>query len=91
MHGGDWVVVAPTPFVPDKLLGRVIVYRPSWDSLYPTAHRAVAADSYGLIMSGDNNRPRIDADGRNVVSEAPYRVTAANYLGEVVGLYRVAK
>lgn len=84
---GDWIVTDPKQsFDVKRLQGRVIVYLPD-PRLLPympgatlntlIGHRAVAADGGGIIASGDNNR----------YSEARGRVTAANYRGEVVGIY----
>lgn len=77
--GGDWLVMAHSPFA-NLEQGKVIVYQAEWQKDGPpVSHRIVGKDSYGLIMAGDNN-PR---------SEPSSRVTEDNYLGEIVGIYRV--
>lgn len=71
--------------------GEIVIYRAEWalPSDPPVCHRLIKRDGYGWIVSGDNVRPDIDpTTGRNRVSEASYRVTPANYLGRVVGIYR---
>ncbi len=78
VHEGDWVVVAPYPFR-DELAGHVGVYKPEWNKRAPVMHRFVSGNAKdGFIASGDNNPS----------SEASERVTAANYVGELVAIYR---
>ncbi len=79
IHGGDLLVVVATPFG-SRLSGRVIGYHPGWDPSLFVVHRVVAEDSYGLIVEGDNV-----AAGH---SENRFRVTTANYVGEVTAIYR---
>jgi hypothetical protein len=74
---GDILVTVRTPYA--KLLGKVAVYGPKWNDGKPVAHRLVAQDSGGYIASGDNV-PQ---------SENWERVTEANYVGEVIAIYRV--
>lgn len=59
-------------------LGAVAIYNAVWNQSAPFAHRLVQRDKDGYIASGDNNAH----------SEANYRVTSANYLGEVITVYR---
>jgi hypothetical protein len=77
-----FLVVAPIPFT-SATLGTVVTYR---SLLVPAdqtiAHRLVSGSvKDGFIPSGDNNR----------YSEATMRVTAANWVGEVVGIYTFPK
>ena len=69
------LVMKPIPFA-EARLGSVVTYR-SPLSQSSVTHRLVARDSGGFIPSGDGNR----------WSEANYRVTAGNFLGEIVGIY----
>jgi signal peptidase I len=79
IFSGDWTVIQQTPFR-QELLGRVVVYKPAWNNFQMVMHRLVSGDvSSGFIASGDNNPS----------SEASERVTATNYIGEVVGIYRL--
>lgn len=77
------VVVIRTGTMPSakSLMGKPICYMAEFrdpnDS--PVVHRVVGEDKYGLILSGDNNE----------VSEPKYRVTAKNYVGEVIAIHRV--
>ncbi len=78
IQDGDRVVIVPTPYE-DRLLGRVTVYAPAWAKGGRIAHRLVAGSAAeGFIASGDNNAR----------SEADERVTADNYLGEIIAIYR---
>ncbi len=79
IRGSDLLVVVVTPFG-SRLSGRVIGYHPGWDPSLFVVHRVVAEDSYGLIVEGDNV-----AAGH---SENRFRVTTANYVGEVTAIYR---
>lgn len=75
---GDFVVASPVVF-DDRLLGKVVAYRPKWNPGI-VSHRLVSGNSVeGFIASGDNN-PR---------SEASERVTKQNFVGEIVSIYRV--
>jgi hypothetical protein len=71
---GDILVMAKTPLA--DLLGKMVAY---WRNGVLLAHRLVAEDAAGYIASGDANKN----------SEADQRVTPANYVGEVVAIYRV--
>lgn len=62
-------------------LGTVAIYNAVWNQSAPFAHRLVQRDKDGFIASGDNNAH----------SESRYRVTGANYLGEVLTIYRWPK
>ena len=77
--GGDVIVVAPAPY---ELLraGQIITYRAAWlpAASPPVTHRLAQLDGLGWILSGDNNARY----------ESFARITAANYLGLVVGIYR---
>lgn len=91
---GDWVVVAPVSLHPftDDLLGRPCVYQPQWSAPFDLVlHRFISGNARdGFIASGDGVRPDIDPrTGRDLRSESRYRVTAADYRGQVVGIYRV--
>jgi hypothetical protein len=88
IYGGDKIVVAPTPLtrIAD---GSVIVYRPDWAPVLLVVHRIVASDASGKLVSGDNVKPDIADNGRDQRTESRYRVTESNYMGEVVGIYRV--
>lgn len=78
IQDGDRVVIVATPYG-DRLKGRVAVYAPAWAKGGRVAHRLVAGSAAeGFIASGDNNAR----------SEPQERVTAANYLGEIVAIYR---
>lgn len=89
---GDWIVVAPVSLYPftDDLLGRPCVYQPEWLPQGKLAlHRFTAGNARdGFIASGDGVRPDIDANGRDLRTESRYRVKAADYRGQVVGIYR---
>ncbi len=83
IKGDDWLVIlssATAPINNAHLRGRVISYHPDWDPKLFCAHRVVSEDSYGLIVEGDH------VDGEH--PEGKWRVTAANYLGEVIAIYR---
>ena len=80
IYGGDLLVVAPTPFAPG-LDGRVIACRPQWNPKLLEVHRIVAHDAYGYLVEGDN----VDAEH----PENKWRVTKDNYVGEIVGVYRL--
>ncbi len=78
IYAGDWVVVTPTPFS-DALLGHVVVYKPAWNKGDPVLHRLVSGNAKdGFIASGDHNP----------TSETSERVTVADYVGELVAIYR---
>jgi len=79
IHQWDWLVCVPTPLT-DDLLGKVVTYRPEWNHGTNTTHRLVAKDQYGYIASGDHNAR----------SEPQWRVTPANYVGEIIAIYREA-
>ena len=79
LWGGDVIVVAPTPFA-ELRAGQIITYRATWlpANSPPVTHRLAQRDGLGWILSGDNNAHY----------ESFARVTADNYLGLVVGIYR---
>ena len=77
IHQWDWLVMVPTP-LGDDLLGKVVTYHADWFPSSTVTHRLVAKDRYGYIASGDHNAH----------SEPEYRVTAANYVGEIIAIYR---
>jgi len=79
IHQWDWLVCVPTPLT-DDLLGKVVTYRPAWNHGQNTTHRLAAKDRYGYIASGDHNAR----------SEPQWRVTTANYVGEIIAIYREA-
>lgn len=74
---GGFGVARYQPFNKARL-GTVAIYNATWFQPAPIAHRLVYKDRYGFIASGDNNAH----------SEPMARITAANYLGEVVIVYR---
>lgn len=80
--GGDLLVIVPpkVSLYGPALKGRVIGYHPEWQPELFVVHRVVAADKDGLLVEGDN------VDARH--HENKTRVTEANYLGEVVAIYR---
>ena len=82
LWGGDFIVVVPAPYGELKL-GQIITYRADWQppGAPPVTHRLVKKDSLGWVLSGDNNAR----------SEPQWRVTSKNYIGLVVGIYRVKK
>lgn len=57
--------------------GIVATYRAAWNPGAPVTHRLVAKDALGYIASGD----------ANARSESFERVTRANFIGEVVGIW----
>ena len=75
MRGGEYAVTVSR--FDDVRLGQVLVYSAIYHN-NPIVHRAVQKDSYGWLMSGDS-APH---------SESWARVTAGNYLGTVVEIYR---
>lgn len=82
LWGGDFVVVSAAPY--DELkLGQIITYQADWQpaGAPPVTHRLAQKDRFGWIMSGDNNARY----------EPHWRVTTSNYIGLVVGIYRVKK
>lgn len=80
IRAGDFLVVRPSVFS-GTLTGRVVVYAPKWNAGRYVVHRLVSGDARaGFIASGDNNAR----------SEAFELVTAATYVGEVVGIYRLS-
>ncbi len=94
IHAGDWIVVADPAKIPftDDLLGRPCVYQPQWLPANQFAlHRFISGSAKdGFIASGDGVRPDIDpTSGRDLHTENAYRVTAKDYRGQVVGIYRV--
>jgi signal peptidase I len=80
--GGDYIVIQRVPFT-SLQEGEIITYTAGWQPLSadPVTHRIVGSDSYGLLLSGDNNAR----------SEPKNRVTNATYHGKVIAIYRVAK
>lgn len=86
---GDYIVVDTKLEFGSLTAGRPVVYQAEWrtPTADPVTHRLSQKDGYGWIASGDAVRPVIDENGRNVHSEARYRITAANYRGVVVGVY----
>lgn len=80
IRGGDLLVVKFTPFAPG-LDGRVVACRPQWNPALFLVHRIVAHDSYGYLVEGDN----VDAEH----PENKWRVTRENFVGEIVGVYRL--
>lgn len=75
---GDWVVSKVTGWG-EHLKGKVVTY--AYDGKTEAMHRLVSGNSKdGFIASGDNNSS----------SEARNRVTADNFTGEVVAIYRFA-
>lgn len=83
LQAGDWIVLDKREPFTKRLLGHVVTYRAAWRpaDAPPVSHRVVAFDAWGAICEGDPLRG----------GETGYRVTAANYLGEVVGIYRISK
>lgn len=81
LTGGDYVVVDGRIPLTRDLLGHVITYHAAWqpDGLLRVTHRMTDWDQYGGICEGDANRH----------SESRWRVTAANYIGAVVAIYRL--
>lgn len=80
IKGGDWIVIAPLPFQ-DRKPGEIITYVPTWRPGDQTAtHRISLIDKDGLLVEGDN------VDGEH--PENKWRVTATNYRGVVVAIYR---
>lgn len=82
LWGGDYIVVSAAPY--DELrLGQIITYQADWAPVGapPVTHRLVKQDGFGWVLSGDNNAR----------SEPQWRVTSKNYIGLVVGIYRVKK
>jgi len=86
-------VVAPVSLYPftDDLLGRPCVYQPKWlPAGQLVLHRFTSGNTRdGFIASGDGVKPDIDASGRDLHSEASYRVKGVDYRGRVEGIYRV--
>jgi hypothetical protein len=85
MKEGDILVIDPNAPI-SEALGKVLLYNAEWPVIangqeldVPVAHRAVARDKGGLLMSGDANRR----------TETKYRVTEQNYLGTVESIHRV--
>jgi len=80
IHGKTYVVIAHQPYTSiaksDLLvyIGRPDASKPDRKTIL---HRAVLHDSYGWMMSGDNNR----------WSESWDRVTEGNYMGKVVAIF----
>lgn len=85
MGPGDLIVVDTKAPFSNRRVGEVLCYvgeGADWEG-HPEdgpwiTHRAVEKDAHGLLMSGDGNTR----------SEARSRVTAANYRGLVVGIYK---
>lgn len=82
----DWIVVDGSVPYASVRVGQPITYLPDDDMRkifpdlkpgVPVAHRVVAKDRHGLLLSGDNNAR----------SEATKRVTEKHYIGVVVGIY----
>lgn len=72
-----FTVIIPIPF-PEARLGTVVSYLAAWLNNQSVTHRLISGNVRdGFIPSGDNNR----------YSEPSIRVTAANFVGEVRGIY----
>lgn len=81
LQGGDYIVVAPKSLrsFDSVLAWEMGVYAAEWYKPHPVTHRFALKDGLGWIMSGDNNAR----------SEPHWRVTDQNFIGVVVGRYRV--
>jgi hypothetical protein len=75
LKGGEYVVSVPN-FQSIKQ-GEVLIYNQPYHDK-PIVHRAVQVDNDGWIMSGDSAKH----------TESWARVTASNYLGTAVAIYR---
>ena len=75
LRGGEYAVTVAK--FSEVKQGQVLVYRATYNA-NPIIHRAVEHDRDGWIMSGDSAKH----------TETWARVTAANYLGTVVLIYR---
>lgn len=72
-----YLVLSPIPFAQARL-GTVCTYRSPLAPTSSVTHRLVSGSvKDGFLPSGDNNR----------YSEAAFRVTAENFMGEVVGIF----
>ncbi len=85
IYGGDRFVIASKENAPygERLKGRVVGGHPNWNPALFEVHRVQLIDSYGLMVEGDN------VDGQH--PESSSRITEANYVGEVVGIYRIKR
>jgi uncharacterized protein YceK len=83
LWGGDYLASDPNAPYKDRVAGEIAVYDADWvpDADPYVTHRIAAITSTGWIMSGDNN----------ATSEAQWRVTADEYKGLVVAIWRVSK
>ena len=81
--GGDVIVIDTRSAFTKALLGFPVTYRAAWQPApaAPVTHRLVAWDASGAIAEGDN------VSGNT--NENKSRVTAKNYIGVVVGIYRM--
>jgi hypothetical protein len=92
LQGGDYIVVDTRIALEDVKLGQIVNYQADWaPPPAPTVtHRAGLRDKDGLLVEGDNVHPDIDPrTGRDLHSEARWRVTKASYVGVVVSIYRL--
>ena len=71
-----YLVTEAIPFESIRL-GMVATYSAAWHPGTPLVHRLVARDKLGYIASGDANKHTESFD----------RVTPANFMGEVVGIW----
>lgn len=83
IYGGDYVVISGAPFG-DALDGCVVGLRPEWNPDILEIHRVVGRDSFGYLVEGDN------VDWKHPEA-AKFRMTSKNFVGEVVGIYRLRK
>lgn len=85
LYGGDYIVVDTHASYSNVKLGVIIVYHADWAKPTdpPVVHRVLAKDSAGLLVGGDN------VDSQH--TENQWRVTEKNYVGTVVGIYRMKR
>lgn len=85
LWGGDWLAVDTRVPYGELKVGMIILYRAKWlvAGSPPVCHRIAHIYSDGsMIMSGDNNERYERGD---------QAVRADQYVGKVVGVYRVRK
>lgn len=88
LKGGDWFVVDTTFPYAQITKGIICTYQAKWlpPTAAPVTHRAQVKYPDGWVFEGDQNG--INGINRNSGLESA-RVTEKEYIGKVVGIYRV--
>lgn len=87
IRDGDYVVVRRV-LLSDDMIGHVAAYRPKWHPSGPIVHRIVDRFGDGYLAEGDARRTNT---GIAIKPETKEPVTSEIWVGEVVGIYSVAR